>query len=195
MVELILVRTGDKFDEWADKMGKNSRLEKSGRALLRSICKLSFNGRGEYAKGDGIQIRDWLANNYPDLKNSSGRAELSKRQDWVLEVSAKILPLVPALYKYLVEETLVLDPNVLRDSVSQRLEMRQFQAYVHVNAIMWVIGFDELRFLTNSKKISMNPLEVNFLYENLWELGNVLKGPPPPTPPLMASFFRERVYA
>jgi hypothetical protein len=96
--------------------GGRARLERDGEQFLRSICKLACQGRGCYAKGDGVQIADWLDTNYPDLKNDTGRAELSKRQDWVLEVSAKILPMLQPLYKHLVEETLVLGPNVLRDS-------------------------------------------------------------------------------
>ena len=51
-----------------------------------------------------------------------GRAELSKRQDWTLEASFEIYPLFEAVLCYTIE-TLVLEPNVLRDSILVRLEM------------------------------------------------------------------------
>ena len=67
--------------------GSRTRLEKSGIALLRSICKLVFDGHGAYVKGDGLEFRQFLEDEYPELgKTSVGRAELSKRQDWSLEV-------------------------------------------------------------------------------------------------------------
>jgi hypothetical protein len=42
--------------------------------------------------------------------------ELAHRQDWSFECAAKVFPLLGALKEYLVE-TLVLDKNILRDSV------------------------------------------------------------------------------
>ncbi len=51
-----------------------------------------------------------------------GRAELSKRQDWTLEASFQIYPLFEAVLCYTIE-TLVLEPNVLRDSILVRMEM------------------------------------------------------------------------
>ena len=36
-------------------------------------------------------------------------------------------------------DTLVLDPNVLRDSVLMRLELYDFGAYIYCNAITWVV--------------------------------------------------------
>ena len=48
-----------------------------------------------------------------------------QRQDGTLEVSADILPLLPAITDYLVN-TLILDPNVLRDSTLQRIELMHF---------------------------------------------------------------------
>ena len=119
----------------------------------------------------------WLEEKYPDLVNKSvGRVELSKRQDWVLEVSAKIYPLLGPTNDYLVD-SLVLGPNILRDSTLQRLECRYFEAYVHVSAIMWVVEFSELRFLTNSNKVSLNPIEVNDIYDRLWKMADKMKGP------------------
>jgi hypothetical protein len=47
---------------------------------------------------------------------------LSKRQDWTLEASFQIYPLFEAVLCYTIE-TLVLEPNVLRDSILVRMEM------------------------------------------------------------------------
>ncbi len=52
-------------------------------------------------------------------------------------------PLFEAILRYTIE-TLVLDPNVLRDSILARMEIVQFEAYLHVNAIMWRQVFREL---------------------------------------------------
>ena len=73
-------------------------------------------------------------------------------------------------------QTLVLDPNVLRDSILVRMEIVQFEAYLHVNAIMWRQMFRELRALTNDKSMGLNPLELNDLYEELWNVGTLLQG-------------------
>ena len=82
-----------------------------------------------------------------------------------------------------------------------------FEAYVHVNAIMWKVpptphpyppltlkhrtitdtlpwpqvGFEELRGLTNKtdlqqKGVGLNPMELNDLYDHLWNLGTLLQG-------------------
>ena len=50
-----------------------------------------------------------------------GRVEQSKRQDWCLEVPEKLHPMVRPICLYTVD-TLVLEPNVLRDSVLMRLK-------------------------------------------------------------------------
>ncbi len=81
------------------------RVEASGDALLRTICKLTHIGPKQYAKGkifvwlmlspprqfpyffilpssqgDGFAFRDFLATKFPDLVNGCvGRAEMSKR--------------------------------------------------------------------------------------------------------------------
>ena len=44
------------------------------------------------------------------------------RQDWVCEASDAIYPLFDAILQYTIE-TLVLDANILRDSILVRLEM------------------------------------------------------------------------
>ena len=118
---------GGDFESCKSASGTHSRVEQNGEALLRSITKLAYDGHDLYSKGDGLLIRDWLKEKYPDLTvKSVGRVELSKRQDWTLEVAAKILPLLPALTDYLIE-TRVLDPNVLRDSTGQRIELMHFE--------------------------------------------------------------------
>ena len=166
---------GDEFNECAQKMGGRSRLEKEGPPFLRSVCKLAYSGLGEYEKGDGKDIKLWLEDNYPNfVLRSVGRVELSKRQDWVLEVSSKIYPLLGPLHEYLVSR-LPEGPNVLRDSTLQRMELRYFNAYVHVCALMWEVAFAELRFLTNSKKVALNPCEVYDLYDRLWDMGSLLQ--------------------
>jgi hypothetical protein len=201
---------GDKFDACKSASGTHARVEQNGEALLRSIAKLACDGHDLYSKGDGLLIRDWLKENYPDLiVKSVGRVELSKRQDWTLEVSAKMLALLPAITEYLIE-TGILDPNVLRDSTGRRIELMHFefpppplslpclpssppfppspplsltpglffvllpQAYIHVSAILWGIGFDELRSLTNAKDVNLNPREVNELHEQLFKMGRLL---------------------
>ena len=57
-----------------------------------------------------------------------------------------------------------MDENVLRDAVFVRFENIRFEAYVHVNALMWKVAFAELRALTNRKTVAesglgLNPLE------------------------------------
>ncbi len=47
---------------------------------------------------------------------------------------------------------------------------------MHVNTIMWRVVFKELRGLTNSKGLELNPMELNGLYENLYDLGIMLQG-------------------
>ena len=82
------------------------------------------------------------------------------RQDWSLEVSFELYPLLQPLLDYEVK-TLLDDPNILRDSVLMQLECLYFEAYVHVGAIMWRVIFRELRALTNSKGLELNPLALN----------------------------------
>ena len=135
---------GVEFDDASKQSGGRSRLEKDLPAFLRSICKLCCAGHGSYAKGDGLEVKEWVTANDPEAAGVNvGRAELGSRQDWVLECSAKLLPLLPALTRYLVE-TLVLEPNILRDSTLQRIELMQFEAAVHASAIMWEVEFAEL---------------------------------------------------
>jgi hypothetical protein len=45
---------------------------------------------------------------------------------------------------------------------------------MHVNAIMWRVMYRELRALTNDKKLALTPMEVNDLYDHVWNVGTVL---------------------
>jgi hypothetical protein len=144
------------------------------------MCKLIASGFGAHPKGDGLEFKQWMEKWYPDLyaKLNIGRAELSKRQDWALECAAQLLPLVKPLLEYLIG-TLKLDPNVLRDSTLQRLELIHMEAYLHVAATMWTTSFKELRALTNGSIAKLNPVELNGLYDELWKVGTLLRGPDP----------------
>ncbi len=132
--------------------GGRTRVEGSGILLLRAMCRLTHMGHMEYAKGDGRRFRHYLAKEYPHLKS---------RLTFTVSLCA-------------------MDANILRDAVLIRLENIRFEAYVHVNAIMWKVAFAELRALTNRKAVAesglgLNPLELNDLYDHLWNLGVLLK--------------------
>ncbi len=76
---------------------------------------------------------------YKDVSNRCvGRAEHSKRQDWVREASWKFHNLINPIIEYTVG-TITLAANILRDSVLTRLENMHYEAHVHVNAIMWKV--------------------------------------------------------
>ncbi len=62
----------------------------------------------------------------------------------------------------------------MRDSVLTRLENLHYEAYVHCCAILWKTVFQELRGLTNTTSI-LNPMELNDLYDHLWNVGVVLE--------------------
>jgi len=81
-----------------------------------------------------------------------------------------------SLLKYLVD-SLVLDPNILRDPTLQRLGLYHFQAAVHASAILWETGFSEMRSLTNLNTMDMNPLEGHYMYEKMWDMAALLQGP------------------
>jgi hypothetical protein len=112
-------------------------------------------------KGDGDAFSDFLQLNYPQKSNAGlSRADFSNRQDWTLEVSFELFPLLEPLLDYEVK-SLLDDPNVLRDSVLMQMECLYFEAYVHVGAIMWRVVFRELRGLTNSKGLELTPMALN----------------------------------
>jgi hypothetical protein len=117
---------------------------------LRSLCKLTHVGHGQYYKGDGNSFKDFLEKNYPGVTNTCvDRAEHSKRQDWSLEAAYDIFPLIEPLLDYTVR-SLLDTSNVLRDSVLMLAECIHFEGYIHVCTIMWRVVFKELRGLTNS---------------------------------------------
>ena len=104
---------------------------------------------------------------------------MSKRQDWCTEVSWNFFNLITPIITFTVS-LCALDENVLRDAVLVRLENIRFEAYVHVNAMMWIVAFAELRALTNRKAVcesgfGLNPMGLNDLYEYLWNLGVTLQ--------------------
>jgi hypothetical protein len=45
------------------------------------------------------------------------------------------------------------------------MEMIPFECYIHANAILWRVMYRELRALTNDKEMSLNPMEINDVYE------------------------------
>jgi hypothetical protein len=56
-----------------------------------------------------------------------------------------------------------------------RMEIIHYECYVHVNAIMWRVLYRELRALTNDSTMNLNPMEINDLYEAVWNVGVVLQ--------------------
>ena len=72
-------------------------------------------------------------------------------------------------------DMLVLDANILRDSILIRMEIIQYECYVHVNAIMWRVVYRELRALTNDGAMALTPMELNDIYEELWNVGTLLQ--------------------
>jgi hypothetical protein len=155
--------------------GGTLRLECNGEAFLRSLCKLTHRGHGQYVKGDGDAFEDFLAAKFPGVTNKCvGRADFSKRQDWPLEYAYNIFPLIEVLIAYTVR-TLVREANVLRDTCLLLMECLHFEVYVHVLAILWRQIFKELRDVTNSKGLELHPIELNYLYEYLYDLGTLLQ--------------------
>ena len=184
---LLVARYERHYDAWLEKelgeqlrtaraaSGGRARLECSGNMFLRALCKLTHRGYSQYVKGDGDAFADFLAENYPGVTNNClSRAEYSNRQDWSLEVSWELYPLLEPLLDYVVK-TLLDDANVLRDSVLIQMECIHFEAYVHVNAILWRVVFRELRALTNGKGPELSPMALNTLYEHMYDFGKMLQ--------------------
>jgi hypothetical protein len=171
---------GDAILEVQKAGGGRTRVEGSGILLLRAMCRLTHMGHKEYTKGDGRRFYDYLRKEYPAVKSCCvGRAEMSKRQDWCAEVSWIFFNLIKPIITFTVSMCAV-DANILHDAVLVRLENIRFEAYVHVNALMWKVAFTELRALTNRKAVSesglgLNPMELNQLYDHLWNVGVLLQ--------------------
>jgi hypothetical protein len=51
------------------------------------------------------------------------------------------------------------------------MEIIHYESYVHVNAIMWRVLYRELRALTHDSTMNLNPMEINELYEAVWNVG------------------------
>jgi hypothetical protein len=180
-------RFNEIYDKWlVEELGpamrdaKNGiaiRLECNGIRFLRTVCRLIHNCAMQYAKGDGDAFKDYLEKHYPHLMSKRiGRAEQAKRQDWSLEASYEIYPLLEPLMSYTVSKLLD-EANILRDSLLVSLQCLHFEAYVHVNAVLWRVVFKELRALTNSKGLEISPTELNTLYEHLYNVGLLLQTP------------------
>jgi hypothetical protein len=72
---------------WAARTacGSRARLECSGTHFLRSLCKLTHEGYGQYVKGDGDAFSDFLGLNYPGITNDClSRADFSNRYNYPL---------------------------------------------------------------------------------------------------------------
>jgi hypothetical protein len=68
--------------------GGRVRFECSGTHFLRSLCKLTHKGYGQYVKGDGDAFSDFLAINYPGIINDClSRADISNRFNYSLTVT------------------------------------------------------------------------------------------------------------
>jgi hypothetical protein len=147
---------GEELQQISRDGNGRTRVEASGLLLLRSLCRLTHKGHKQYAKGDGHRFADWLKEKYlgviknryqpfitpllctitrdpfliytPHLTHSircAGWAEFSKRQDWCLEASWNFYNLVEPINLYCIE-TLILDANILRDSILTRIEQIRF---------------------------------------------------------------------
>jgi hypothetical protein len=155
--------------------GGRVRLECSGVCFLRAICRLTHRGHAQYVKGDGDAFGDFLEEHYPGLHNNClSRADYSNRQNWSLEDAFEIFPLLHALLDYEMK-SLLDDPNVLRDSILIQLETLHFEAYCHVCALLWRVIFKELLVLTNSKGLEIDPITLNRIYEDLYDVGCLMQ--------------------
>ena len=121
--QYIKANIGEELSKITRDGNGRARVEASGLLLLRSLCRLTHKGHLQYAKGDGHRFEDWLHAKYGGaVKNRcAGRAEVSSRQDWCLEASWKFHNLLQPVNLYCIE-TLILDANILRDSILTRIE-------------------------------------------------------------------------
>jgi hypothetical protein len=148
-----------------------------GRVLLAIHLSFDPSQSRTIREGDGDAFGDFLEANYPGVNNNClSRADYSNRQDWSLEAAYEIFPLLQPLLDYEVK-ALLDDPNVLRDSILIQLETLHFEAYCHVCALLWRVIFMELRALTNSKGLEIDPLTLNCVYEDLYDVGLLMQTP------------------
>ena len=121
--QYIKANVGEELSKITRDGNGRARVEASGLLLLRSLSRLTHKGHLQYAKGDGHRFADWLDAKYGAAVHNrcAGRAELSSRQDWALEASWKFHNLIQPMNLYCIE-TLILDANILRDSILTRIE-------------------------------------------------------------------------
>ncbi len=53
--------------------------------------------------------------------------------------------------------------------------MLPIECFIHANAIMWRVVYRELRALTNDASMNLNPMEINDVYEEVWNVGVLLQ--------------------
>ena len=93
----------------------------SWRSIFQSL-RMGVSAGPNSAKGALPTARYLHAMLYFVLNIHSVYASNPNRQDWTCEAGFQIYPLFPAILQYTIE-TLILDPNILRDSILVRLEM------------------------------------------------------------------------
>ncbi len=131
---------GEDFEALAAECGTQTRVEASDVLLLRSLCKLTHEGHKQYAKGGGHQFHNYMKQKWSAVSNRCvGGAEHSKRQEWICEASWKLHNLTKPIIAYTVG-TITLGAKIFRDSVLTMMENMHYEAYVHVNAIMWKVS-------------------------------------------------------
>jgi hypothetical protein len=138
---------------------------------------MCHQGHGEYAKSLANDVSDALQTSDPLFAGERpGRAGISKRQDGIME-QCPLLYCIRDCILAAADKQRRLESHVLSDSCLVRFSVVTNQAYVHVLAIAWVIGFEELRALTNSSAAELNPIELSQVYDHTWEFAAVLQGP------------------
>ena len=176
---------GEKMSLIKQQVNPRLRLETKSSTLRHSIQKQTHCGWGTYAKGDGERFKhnasEVASPEDPDYEEKTsgilvgvGRAGVGERQEGQASVAYNLYPQIPVILLYN-HGTLGLEPNLLRDSVYIRLRELPFVADIHVLAITYHTIYDELRAMTNSNDMSLDPFELAVYYEHLWQVGVMLK--------------------
>jgi hypothetical protein len=145
-MSFLVCKLGEEIRAARAATGRHVNLDRSGIFFLRMIF---LTHRGHFQ--------------YPGLNKMFLSRE--KHIHWSLEAAYEIFPLLKPLDK----------ANVPRDSNLIQLETLHFEAYCHVCAVMWRVIFMELRGLTSSKGLELNPLALNTVYEHLYDVGALLR--------------------
>lgn len=146
-----------------------------GEDVLYAIRKLFYGGWCEYYNSDGKALKKLIANDAPEYVHCSlGRHETGSRQDGVAEACPLIYVFLPYLRKHSVA-TLGLPGNILSDTVNVYLKLLPVESYIHTLAIIWIQLFDELRALTNSNDVNLNPIELNEIYDKLFDYAQLMQ--------------------